>query len=198
MQALLVVDAQNEFSPGGLRAVPGHAAALATITRWVAHARANAWPIAWIRHHNRPHESRAFVPGSWGAELSPGLDPRLDHPSERLFEKSVFGAFTGTGLEEWLRARGVTGVVVTGFFTHMCVSTTTREALVRDFDVALDPAATAAHALEHPVLGQQPADDVRRTALLQLANMGATIASLGDAAESSPSIITTAAALATS
>lgn len=175
MQALIVVDAQNEFAPGGLRTVPDHAAALAAITRWVAHARAAGWPIAWVRHYNKPHESKAFVPGSWGAELSPELDPRLDDPSERLFEKDVFGAFTGTGLEEWLRARGATGIVVVGFYAHMCVSTTVREALVRGFEPAVDPAATGARDLEHPLLGRQTADEVRRSAFLHLTHMGAVV-----------------------
>lgn len=121
MQALLVVDAQNEFSPAGRRPVPNHGA-------------------------------------------------------ERLFEKDIFGAFTGTDLEGWLRGLGVTEVVIAGFYTHVCVSTSAREALVRGFDVVLDPDATGARALEDDRLGRQRADDVRRSALLQLVNMGATLA----------------------
>lgn len=178
MQALLVVDAQNEFSPGGKRAVSNHATAIAAIRRRVAEARAAGHTIAWIRHYNRPHESRAFVPGTWGSELSPELDPQLDRAEERLFEKDLYGAFTHTELEGWLRARGVTSVVVVGFFTHMCVSTTVREALVRDFEVVVDPDATGARALQHPLLGELSADEVKRTALLQVADMGATIAPL--------------------
>jgi nicotinamidase-related amidase len=175
MQALLVVDAQNEFSPTGLRPVPNHASAVRTILDHVAQARANRRPIAWIQHHNKASESRAFVPGSWGAELSEGLGPELGHGPERLFQKDVFGAFTTTALDAWLREHGVTQVLVTGFYAHMCVSTSVREALVRGFDVVIDPAATGARELEHPLLGAQSADEVRRTALLQLVNMGATL-----------------------
>ena len=177
MRALLVVDAQNEFSPRGLRPVPNHASALAAIQRRVARARAGGWAIAWIQHHNRPDESRAFVPGSWGAELSPELEPRLDQPMERHFQKDVYGAFTGTGLEEWLRAQGVEEVLVVGFYAHMCLSTTVREALVRGFRVVVDPEGTGARDLEHDVLGRQTADEVRRSALLQLENMGASVIS---------------------
>jgi nicotinamidase-related amidase len=177
MRALIVVDVQNEFSPSGLRPVPNHASALAAIQRWVDHARAEGWAIAWIQHHNRPDESRAFVPGSWGAELSPELEPRLDQPTERHFQKDVYGAFTGTGLEEWLRAQGVDELLVAGFYAHMCLSTTVREALVRGFRVVVDPEATGARDLEHAVLGRQTADEVRRSALLQLENMGASVAS---------------------
>lgn len=175
MQALLIVDAQNEFSPQGARAVPGHAEALAAIQTHVAEARREGRPIAWVRHHNRPHESPAFRPGSWGAELSPGLEIESRGGMEREFVKDVYGAFTATGLEGWLRGHRVDEVLVVGFFAHMCLSTTAREALVRDFAVVVDPAATGARALEHPILGLQPAEEVKRTALLQIADMGAVI-----------------------
>ena len=137
MHALIVVDAQNEFSPQGHRPVPNHAAALAAIRGLVDEARTEKRPIAWVRHHNRPSESPAFVPGTWGAELSPGLGPQPGHGPEVLFDKDVFGAFTGTGLEAWLRSLDVSRVLLAGFYTHMCVSTTARESLVRGFEVGI-------------------------------------------------------------
>lgn len=175
MRALIVVDAQNEFSADGQRPVPNHQAALEQIHRRVEEARREARPIAWIQHHNRPNESKAFVPGSWGAELSPGLGPREGFGAERLFVKDVFGAFTYTGLEDWLRSIGVTDVVIVGFYAHMCLSTSSREALVRGFEVSVDPEATGARDLDDPFLGKQSADDVRRSALLQLVNMGVSL-----------------------
>lgn len=175
MQALLVVDAQNEFSAQGLRAVPNHAEALDHIRLLVQDARRERRPIAWVMHHNKSTESRAFVPDSWGAELSPGFGPRAGFGPEKLFEKDVYGAFTGTGLEEWLRASAVSEVLIAGFYTHMCVSTSVREALVRSFDVVVDPDATGARDLEDELLGRQSADEVRKSALLHLANMGAVI-----------------------
>ena len=174
-QALLVVDAQNEFSPGGLRAVPNHADAMEAIFARVDKARATGTPIAWVQHHNKPNESRAFVPGTWGAELSPGLGTRPGYGPERLFTKDVFGAFTGTELEDWLAALGVTEVTIVGFFAHMCVSTSAREALVRGFDVHVDARGVGARDLEDELLGRQSADEVRRSALLQLSDMGVTV-----------------------
>lgn len=174
-QALLVVDVQNEFSARGLRAVPNHADAMIAIQARIEEARAERRPIAWIQHHNKPTESRAFLPGSWGAELSPGMGPKPGFGPERLFEKDVFGAFTGTGLEEWLDAVEVSDVLIVGFFAHMCVSTSAREALVRGMAVSVDAAATGAHELANEILGSQSANEVRRSALLQLADMGASI-----------------------
>ena len=175
MKALVVVDAQNEFSPDGLRPVPNHAEALRRIKLHAQLARKDKRPIAWVRHHNTPNESRAFVPGTWGAELSPGLQPENALGRERLFDKDVFGAFTGTDLEAWLRSLGVTSVLIVGFYAHMCLSTSSREALVRGFDVFVDPEATGACPLENKILGKQTADEVRRSALLHLFNMGVNI-----------------------
>jgi nicotinamidase-related amidase len=175
MEALLVVDAQNEFSPRGRRPVPNHGEALERIFERVEEARRLRRPIAWLQHHNKPNESPAFIPGSWGAELSPGLGPKPGFGPEKLFQKDVFGAFAGTTLEEWLLSLGVTQVLIVGFYAHMCVSTTAREALVRGFAVSVDPDATGARDLEDPFLGSQTADDVHFSALLHLTHMGVTI-----------------------
>src|ERR1700723_463677 len=175
MIALVIVDAQNEFSSGGKRPVPNHQDALSAILAHVELARRQERPIAWICHYNRPNESNAFVPDTWGSELSAGCGPNQDRCNEKVFEKDVFGAFTGTDLEPWLRAQGVSTVLIAGFYTHMCLSTSVREALVRGFDVLVDPRATGACDLIHDSLGRQSADEVRRTALLQLASMGAQI-----------------------
>jgi nicotinamidase-related amidase len=182
--ALVVVDAQNEFSGGGQRPVPNHAAALAAIHRQVDRARQQGRPIAWIRHHNKPHETPAFARGTWGAKFSPGLGPQTGLGIEALFEKDVYGAFTGTSIEEWLRFHGVQSVLIVGFYAHMCLSTCAREALSRGFRVLLDPEATGSCDLESELFGKQTAEEVRRTALLHLTNMGAIVAG-----ESMPALI---------
>jgi nicotinamidase-related amidase len=181
-EALLVVDAQNEFSVGGKRAIPNHSAALAAIQRQVDRARRERRPIAWVRHHNKPEETPAFVPGTWGAEFSPGLGPKIGFGPEELFEKDVFGAFTGTTIQQWLQIHRVQSVLIVGFYAHMCLSTCAREALSRGFHVLLDPEATGSGDLEDELFGKQCADEVRRSALLHLTNMGAVVADRLDAA----------------
>jgi nicotinamidase-related amidase len=74
-----------------------------------------------------------------------------------------------------LRSNDVSQVLIVGFYTHGCISTSAREALVRGFDVSVDPNATGATDMKHHLLGEQTADEVRRYALLHLANMGVTI-----------------------
>ena len=171
--ALVVVDAQNEFSAGGKRPVPNHSAALAAIQRQVDRARQEGRPIAWVRHYNKPYETPAFVRGTWGARFSPGLGPQTGFGIEALFEKEVFGAFTGTTIEKWLRFNRVESVLIVGFYAHMCLSTCAREALSRGFQVLLDPEATGSCDLDSELLGKQTAEEVRRSALLHLTHMGA-------------------------
>ena len=91
------------------------------------------------------------------------------------FVKEVIGAFTDTGLDEWLRGRGCDSVILVGFFVHVCLSTSAREAYVRGYSVSIDPDGTDARPLSHEILGEQSADEVKRTALLHLAALGVAI-----------------------
>lgn len=175
MQALIVVDAQNEFSQNGKRPVPNHSAAIEIINKRVEQARKESLPIAWVRHFNKPNESPAYMPNTWGAEFSSGFGPKPGVSIEKEFQKNVYGAFTGTDIGSWLKNIGADEVMIVGFYTHGCVSTTAREAIMADLKVSLDPDATGACDMTHEILGKQTADEVRRSALLQLASMGADI-----------------------
>lgn len=175
MQALIVIDAQNEFSLEGKRPVPDHGDILNSILLHAEQARSEGRPIAWVRHHNRPEDSPAFVPNTWGAEFSPGCGPEQSASPEKEFQKNVYGAFTGTNIGEWLAGLSVDAVLITGFYTHGCVATTAREAVMKDLHVLLDPDATGSCDIHHPGLGDLSAAESRRAALLQLANMGAGI-----------------------
>lgn len=175
MQTLVVVDAQNEFSAAGRRPVPNHAAALDAIRRRAEEARDDGRPIAWVRHHNRPDEEPGFVRGTWGAAFSPDLGPAAGRANEVELVKDVVGAFTGTDLGRWLEGMGSDDVLIVGFFAHMCVSTTAREAVMRGLRVAVDPDGTGGYPIAHPLLGELPAEEVCRMALLHLSHLGVAI-----------------------
>jgi nicotinamidase-related amidase len=178
MQALIVIDAQNEFSGNGNRPVPNHDMAIAVISKRVEEARLENRPIAWVRHFNKPTDSPAFMPDTWGAEYVSGFGPKEGFGIEKEFQKNVYGAFTGTNIGAWLKTVGTEEVLIVGFYTHGCVATTAREAIMADLDVSLDPDATGACDMTNEILGNLSADEVRRSALLHLSSMGASITPL--------------------
>jgi nicotinamidase-related amidase len=175
MKTLIIIDAQNEFSKNGKRPVPNHAQIIQVIGKKVERAREQGAGIAWVKHYNKPEESKAFVAGTWGAELVPGFGPQDRNGREAEFHKEVYGAFTGSDIGSWLRAIQADELEIVGFYTHGCVSTTAREAIMAGYPVMIDINGTGACDMQHEVLGLQTAEEVRRTALLQLSNMGVTV-----------------------
>lgn len=175
MHALIVIDVQNEFSKHGKRPVPNFSDAVKMIGERIDEARKENFPIAWIRHFNKPNESKAFVPDTWGSEFHSGFGPKPGSNLEAEFHKDVYGAFAGTDVGNWLKSVQINAVLIVGFYTHACVSTTAREALMMGFEVSIDYNGTGACDMTHELLGSLAADEVRNSALLQLANMGANI-----------------------
>ena len=74
---------------------------------------------------------RCLIAGEPCWELIPELRPA---PGEAVVDKSGYGAFTGTGLDEHLRRASLRNLVIVGLTTDCCVSTSLREALDRGFD----------------------------------------------------------------
>jgi nicotinamidase-related amidase len=77
-------------------------------------------------------ETEVCRAGTWGAEFIEGLRPE---PGEAVITKHRFGAFASTGLDQLLRARGISSLVVAGVTTNCCVETTAREAVMREFSL---------------------------------------------------------------
>jgi nicotinamidase-related amidase len=73
------------------------------------------------------------LPPDW-AELASELDRQ---PQDRLLTKRTWGAFTHTGLEDYLKQAGVTQVVIAGISTSIGVESTARQAYESGFNVTL-------------------------------------------------------------
>jgi nicotinamidase-related amidase len=81
-------------------------------------------PIVHIRHISRTPGS-LFWPGQAGVEFQEELKPQ---GTEHVVEKNVPCAFTNSGLERWLRVRGITALVIVGVSTNNSVEATARSA----------------------------------------------------------------------
>lgn len=131
MYALLILDMQAGLVHGPEKPW-GAAALLTTLNKLMAEARASGAPI-FLARHTGPVGS-PIEPGSPLTELVAELQLSGD---EVIFEKNRPNAFMQTDLAARLRARGCTGVVITGMKTQYCVDSTCRAARDCGFDAVL-------------------------------------------------------------
>eukprot|EP00927_Polykrikos_kofoidii_P040288 TRINITY_DN34474_c0_g2_i1.p1 TRINITY_DN34474_c0_g2~~TRINITY_DN34474_c0_g2_i1.p1 ORF type:complete len:251 (+),score=36.00 TRINITY_DN34474_c0_g2_i1:26-778(+) len=146
--ALLLIDMQSDFlSPEGRIGQHYKESSVRNgITgceRLLAVARAVGLTIAHTRSCRYGSSVRSDLVGSGdeGYELYPSLRAR---PGEIVFDKYTFGAFASTPLEEALRERGVTRILICGVLTNVCVTATASQAVDRFFRVCVVEDACAA------------------------------------------------------
>ncbi|WP_024871940.1 cysteine hydrolase family protein [Tolumonas lignilytica] len=145
--ALLIIDVQNDYFPGGKMALHQPELALEKITELLQYYRQQQWPVIHIQHemHDRPNRPAAFfLPQTEGQQLHPAVLPA---ENETLLIKHFPSSFAGTGLLDVLRQQQVEQLIICGMMTHMCVDTTTRAAFDLGFDVQVAIDATATKAL---------------------------------------------------
>jgi nicotinamidase-related amidase len=138
-RALIVVDMLRDFVEGSL-ANPGAREIVEPIRRLLGRARAEGWVIVFANDAHEPDDPELEVWGEHAMSGTPGaqvIDALRPDPGERelICPKRVYGAFDGTGLDERLRALGVTEVVITGQHTHICVRHTAYGALIRGYSI---------------------------------------------------------------
>jgi nicotinamidase/pyrazinamidase len=156
-RALLVIDFQNDFTPGGALAVP-HGDEIAERINALAASGDYDLVVATRDWHPPDHGSFAEHGGPWpahcvadtpGAQLHPALDQsRVDVIVDKGRDAATEGysGFEGTGLGDRLRQRGITQVTVVGLATDYCVKNTALDALRQGFEVTVD--ATAVRGVE--------------------------------------------------
>jgi nicotinamidase-related amidase len=160
---LIVIDAQNEYVDGKLP-LPGVKPALANIARLLERARADGGGIVHVQHRGR--SGGAFDPADRGFAIADGAAPLA---GETVVEKPLPNAFAGTTLSETLVSIGAKQLVLVGFMTHMCVSSTARAALDLGYRTAVAADACATRAL--PAIGGDiSAADLHRAELAALAD----------------------------
>jgi nicotinamidase-related amidase len=133
-QALLLVDIQNDYFPGGAMELVGAPEAGLMAAALLQAFRHSGRPIVHIQHLATRPGATFFLPGTAGAELHASVAPR---PGEPVFQKHYPNSFRETPLLEHLRGLGVTHLVVAGMMTHMCIDTTVRAAFDLGFQCLL-------------------------------------------------------------
>ena len=176
-EALVIVDYQNDFNPGGALAVE-HGDEIAEQINELAGSERFDLVVATRDWHPADHASFAEQGGPWpvhcvadspGAQLHPALDTAhidviVDKGQDR--DTEGYSGFEGTGLAELLHDRGVSEVTVVGLATDYCVKNTALDALRHGFAVTVDSAAVRG-------VDVQPGDSER--ALDELREAGAAV-----------------------
>lgn len=142
--ALLLVDIQNDYFPGGAMEVVGAAAAAAHASTVLSAFRARALPVVHIQHIAARPGATFFLPETAGADIHASVSPR---PNEPVFQKHFPNSFRQTPLLEHLRSKGIARLAIVGMMTHMCIDTTTRAAADLGFSCVLCHDACATRSL---------------------------------------------------
>jgi nicotinamidase-related amidase len=139
--ALLLVDIQREYFPGGAMPLEGPVEAAVQARKLLAYFRENHVPAVFIQHVSVNPEATSFKPGSPGVSLYASIKPL---PGEAIVRKHYPNSFRETNLLELLRTDEVARLVICGMMTHMCIDATTRAAFDYGFAciVAADACAT--------------------------------------------------------
>lgn len=177
-RALIVVDVQNDFCPGGSLAVERGDEVVKPLNRLIREFLSRGEPVFKSRDWH-PAETKHFAAygGTWpvhcvqntrGAEFHKDLveDPRIEIVSKGLGDEDQYSAFDGTDLAERLREQGVTELLVGGLATDYCVKNTVLDALREGFKVKAVGEAMRAVNLS-------PGDDAR--AIEEMRRAGAEI-----------------------
>ncbi len=139
--ALLIVDIQNDYFPGGKMELVGSLQAAAQARLLLDHFRSAALPRLFIQHLAARPGATFFLPGTPGAEIHPTLQRET---GETLIQKHFPNSFRDTTLLTRLQDAGIQRVVICGMMTHMCIDATTRAAYDLGFNclLAADACAT--------------------------------------------------------
>jgi nicotinamidase-related amidase len=166
---LLIIDAQREYVDGALPLV-GVDQALAVGGALLARARAAATPVVHVLQRG---SGALFNPG--GEFFQPAA-PLIPQAGETVIEKTLANSFARTDLREVLAATGRNQLIVIGFMTHNCVSSTVRAARELGYACTIVEPATATRDLPDGRGGTLTAAAVQTACLVGLSDTMARIA----------------------
>ena len=169
--ALVIIDIQNDYFPGGAMELEGAEAAGAKAGAALAAFRAKKLPVFHVRHLSVRPGATFFIPGTPGAEIHPSVAPAA---GEAVIEKNFPNSFRATGLKQRLDDAGIKHLVVAGMMTQMCVDSSVRAAADLGYRVTLlsDACATRAQSFGGESV---PAGQVQRAFLAALNGLFAKV-----------------------
>jgi nicotinamidase-related amidase len=165
---VIIIDGQREYVDGALPLV-GVDGAIAEGAHLLTRARKSGTPVIHVVHRG---SGSLFNPQTPYFSIAEPLTPT---DGEVVIEKRLPNAFAGTNLQAAIRATGRKQLIIIGFMTHMCVSSTVRAALDLGYATTLIGGATATRDLPDGKGGTIPARLVQQASLAALADRFAAV-----------------------
>jgi len=166
--ALLLIDIQNDYFPGGKMELEGPVEAAGKAAELLQCFRDHGMPTVHIQHVSLSPQATFFISGDRGTDIH---DITAHYEGEPLVQKHYPNSFRETNLLEVLKAWDIERVLITGMMTHMCVDATARAAADLGFKVMVAEDACATRALTY---GDTtiPAEHVHKAFLAALKTYG--------------------------
>jgi len=142
--ALLIVDIQNDYFPGGKMELVGSTEASLHAGELLQQFRERKLPLVHIHHISTRPGAAFFLPGTEGVQPHENVKPL---PEEIIIQKSFPNSFRNTPLLDHLKQERVEHLVIAGMMTHMCIDATTRAAFDHGFTCTLAHDACATRNL---------------------------------------------------
>ncbi|MGW2567734.1 cysteine hydrolase family protein [Streptomyces sp. NPDC001537] len=169
--ALVVVDVQKGFDEGDFWGPRNNPEADDNIASLIDVWQASERPVVFVRHDSSKPRS-PLRPGYEGNGFKEYVEQRRGKGAggaELLITKTVNSAFYGTpDLDAWLKAEGISQLVVAGIQTNMCVETTARMGGNLGYDVLVAYDATYTFDLEGPFGWRRSADELAQASAVSL------------------------------
>ena len=144
--ALIIVDIQNDYFPGGRMALMGIENAAQNARYALELFRARDLPIFHIQHVSNREGATFFLPETEGVEIHESVIPKN---GEHIIQKHFPNSFRDTSLNEQLQDLDVDDVIICGAMTHMCIDTTVRAAFDLGFHCLVVSDACATKNMEY-------------------------------------------------
>jgi nicotinamidase-related amidase len=143
--ALVLVDLQKDYFPGGRMEVVGAIGACKAAKTLLAHFRRQGLPVIHIRHISTRPDAAFLLPDTEGVLIHEDVAPL---PGEVVIQKHFPNSFRDTDLREHLVSGGIGELVICGMMSHMCIDTTVRAALDLGYQCTVAHDACAAINLD--------------------------------------------------
>lgn len=144
-RALIVIDIQNDYFPGGMWTLDGIHEAAANAAKLIEHARRNGDFVIHIRHEFEMENAPFFLPGTHGSKIHESVLPKEGEP---VVLKNYINSFRETNLKDILDNAGIEDLTICGCMNYMCVDAATRAAADYGYNVTLIHDAVAGRTLE--------------------------------------------------